>query len=74
MESEWALDRMRLFQLRREHPEWTLKQLAHTIGYSLSWVKKWLRRFRDAASASLSMFQAQSRVYDSSGATPEITY
>lgn len=61
MESEWALDRMRLFQLRREHPEWTLKQLAHAVGYSLSWVKKWLRRFRDAASASLAMFQAQSR-------------
>ncbi len=28
MESEWELDRMRLYQLRREHPDWTLQQLA----------------------------------------------
>ena len=61
MESEWAIDRMRLFQLRRDHPGWTLKQLANAVNYSLSWVKKWLRRFREAAAPSVAMFQAQSR-------------
>ena len=61
MESEWAIDRMRLFQLHRDHPDWTLNQLAHALSYSLSWVKKWLRRFRKAVVPSLAMFQAQSR-------------
>lgn len=61
MESEWALDRMRLYQLHRDHPDWTLVQLARALGYSLSWVKKWLRRFREAVSPGIAMFQAQSR-------------
>ncbi|MBN8594842.1 MAG: helix-turn-helix domain-containing protein, partial [Anaerolineae bacterium] len=61
MESEWALDRMRLYQLRRDHPDWTLAQLARAIGYSLSWVKKWLRRFRETVVQGVEMFQAQSR-------------
>jgi hypothetical protein len=61
MESEWALDRMRLYQLRRDHPDWTLAQLARAIGYSLSWVKKWLRRFRETVVQGVEMFQSHSR-------------
>lgn len=61
MEAEWELDRMRLYQLRREHPEWTLVQLAQAVGRCLSWVKKWLKRFREAGEASLAMFKSQSR-------------
>lgn len=61
MESEWELDRMRLYQLRREHPEWTLKHLAQAVGRCLSWVKKWLKRFREAEQPSLEMFKSQSR-------------
>lgn len=61
MDSEWELDRIRLYQLRREHPDWTLKHLAQAVGWCLSWVKKWLKRFREAGSPSLAMFQSQSR-------------
>lgn len=61
MESEWEVDRIRLFQLRRAHPDWTLKQLADAVGYCLSWVKKWLRRFREAGAPSLAMFKSHSR-------------
>ena len=61
MESDWAIDRMRLFQLRRDHPDRTLNQLAQAVGYSLTWVKKWLRRFREVNAIGLAMFQAQSR-------------
>ncbi len=61
MESEWELDRIRLYQLRREHPDWTLKKLAQAVGRCLSWVKKWLRRFREADKPSLAMFQSRSR-------------
>lgn len=61
MESEWELDRMRLFQLRRAHPDWTLPRLAQALGRSLSWVKKWLKRFREAGQATLAMFKGRSR-------------
>jgi len=61
MESEWELDRIRLFQLRRAHPDWTLKQLAEAVGHCLSWVKKWLRRFREANTPTLAMFKSRSR-------------
>ncbi len=61
MESEWELDRVRLYQLRGAHPDWTLRQLATTLERSLSWVKKWLKRFREAQPPSLAMFKSQSR-------------
>jgi len=61
MESEWEIDRIKLYQLRREHPDWTLKFLAQKLKRSLSWVKKWLKRFREAAQPDLEMFQSRSR-------------
>jgi transposase InsO family protein len=61
MESEWELDRIRLFQLHRTHPDWTLPCLARVLQRSLSWVKKWLKRFREAGKATLEMFKSQSR-------------
>jgi len=61
MESEWELDRIRLFQVRRAHPEWTLPHLAQALQRSLSWVKKWLRRFREAGQVTLETFKSQSR-------------
>ncbi|WP_350341679.1 hypothetical protein [Candidatus Flexifilum breve] len=53
---------MRLFQLRRQYPDWTLAHLAHSLGRSLSWVKKWLKRFREAEPPSLAMFRSRPRV------------
>lgn len=61
MDSEWELDRIRLYQLRRARPEWTLLRLAQELKRSLSWVKKWLKRFREAGSATLEMFKSHSR-------------
>lgn len=61
MESEWELDRIRLYQLRRDHPDWTLKRLAEAVGHCLSWVKKGLKRFREAGQPSLAMFKSLSR-------------
>ena len=61
MESEWELDRIQLYQLRRAHPDWTLKQLAQAVGRCLSWVKKWLKRFREMNKPSLEMFKSHSR-------------
>ena len=61
MESEWEFDRIRLFQLRRTHPNWPLTRLAEALNRSLSWVKKWLKRFREAGKPTLTMFKSHSR-------------
>jgi hypothetical protein len=61
MESEWQLDRFRLYQLRRQHPDWRLQRLAQAVGRCLSWVKKWLKRFQEAGQPTLTMFQSLSR-------------
>ena len=61
MESLWEMDRIRLYELNRENPEWTQKKLADTLGRSVSWVKKWLRRFRVGGQITLATFKSQSR-------------
>lgn len=61
MESEWELARIQLFQLRRDHRDWTLPCLAQALNRSLSWVKKWLKRFQEAGQPTLAMFQSRSR-------------
>jgi integrase-like protein len=61
MESEWELDRIRLFQVWREHRDWTKAQLGRELKRSLSWVKKWLKRFREAEQPTLEMFKSRSR-------------
>src|SRR5215831_13719177 len=48
MEVEWIADRATLRSLAREHPEWTQQDLADAVGRSLSWIKKWLKRLREA--------------------------
>lgn len=61
MEQIWVRDRIRLYELRHEQPTWSQRRLAHEIGRSLSWVKKWLRRFRETTRITLATFQSQSR-------------
>lgn len=40
-------DRAELWRLSQEHPEWTKPQFAEALERSLSWVKKWLERFKE---------------------------
>ena len=61
MESEWELDRIRLFQAWQAHRDWTLVRLGHELNRSLSWVKKWLKRFREVKQPTLEMFKSHSR-------------
>ena len=49
MESQWIVDRARLRRLHQQHPQWKQKRLAQQLGYSSTWVKKWLKRFAEAA-------------------------
>src|SRR5918912_763392 len=48
MEAEWSADRANLRLVLRDHPEWSVPQLAQQLGRSVSWVKKWRRRLRAA--------------------------
>ena len=61
METVWEFERLKLFQIVREHPDWSSTRLAEAAGHSLSWVKKWRQRFRQAKNLSLDLFQSQSR-------------
>jgi predicted transcriptional regulator len=44
METLYYQDRLLLHKLRRQHPQWRLRELAEGVGRSVSWVKKWLKR------------------------------
>lgn len=61
LEAKWTNDRMRLFRLRRLHPKWPKRKLAEVLGYSLSWVKKWLARFQEEKVYDVAQFRSQSR-------------
>ena len=61
MEAEWLADRSLLRQSLEQHPEWTNQQLADVAGRSLSWVKKWKKRLRQAPSEDEHSLFSQSR-------------
>ena len=61
METEWVMARVQLYQLMRQQPTWSLARLAETLGYSLSWVKKWRQRFRSTTPVTWQTFLSQSR-------------
>lgn len=63
MEVEWIADRATLRSLAREHPEWTQRELAEAVGRSISWVKKWLKRLREAAPDDLQVWLSQARAH-----------
>lgn len=61
METEWVLARIQLHRLMQRHPTWSNQRYADELGFSLSWVKKWKRRFREAKERGLAMFLSLSR-------------
>ena len=61
METEWVVARVQLYQLMQQQPTWSLARLAQALGYSLSWVKKWRKRFRAALQMTWQTFLSQSR-------------
>jgi transposase InsO family protein len=49
MDAQWVVDRRHLRTLHALRPDWTLQDLADALGRSRTWVKKWLKRLRQAA-------------------------
>jgi len=48
MVAQWMVDRSRLRSLHEKRPDWRLQDFADAIGRSRAWVKKWLKRLRQA--------------------------
>src|SRR5215212_11029177 len=61
MEAEWLADRSLLRQLLQQQPGWTNQQLAEATDRSLTWVKKWKKRLRQAPTAAAPSLFSQSR-------------
>src|SRR5579859_139852 len=60
MEACWMADRAALRCLARQHPDWTQQELAVCIGRSRSFVKKWLKRLREAPPDDLAVLHSRS--------------
>lgn len=60
MEAQWIADRAALRCLARQHPDWTHEELAVCIGRSRSFVKKWLKRFREVPPDDLAVLHSRS--------------
>src|SRR5215470_10779109 len=61
MEAEWSADRANLRFAVRDHPAWSVPQLAQHLGRSVSWVKKWRQRLREAPSEDEAVLHSRSR-------------
>jgi hypothetical protein len=63
MEAEWIADGATIRSLAREHPDWTQQDRASALGRSVSWIKKWLKRFQDAPPDDLHVLLSRSRAH-----------
>jgi hypothetical protein len=62
MEEEWIVDRSKLREIWFEHPNWSRKKMAKEVGRSEAWVRKWLKRIRQAPLADREVLNGYSRV------------
>lgn len=60
MEAQWIADRAALRCLARQHPDWTQQELAGCLGRSRRFVKKWLKRFRQAPADDQAVLHSRS--------------
>ena len=72
MEAQWVAKRATLRHLASLHPEWTRPQLAAAVGCSVSFVKKWLKRFRQTAPDDLQVLFSRSRARHTPPVPPDL--
>ena len=60
-EAQLIVQRASLRWLAQQHPTWTQRDLATALGTSLAWVKKWLKRIREAEPTDVMVLHARSR-------------
>lgn len=61
MEEQWQVDRACLQRLCQEHPTWSQRRLAEETQRSVSWVKKWRKRFAEADPDDREVLKSRSR-------------
>ena len=61
MEAVYYAARANLRRLLTQYPTWTRQQYAQAVGMSLGWVKKWLKRLREAPPNDEVVLRGQSR-------------
>ncbi len=59
-ETIWVRDRMKLFELLKLHPDWSLRQLGREVGHDAKWVRKWRSRIQSAVTQTLEVFASRS--------------
>ena len=62
MEEEWIVDRNKLRWVWFEHANWSRKKIAKEVGRSEAWVRKWLKRIRQAPLEDCEVLNGRSRV------------
>ncbi len=72
MEAQWVAQRAALRCLVQQHPHWTQGQLASFLGCSVSFVKKWLHRFRAAEPNDVGVLFSRSRARHTPPPPPDL--
>jgi len=72
MEAQWVARRAMLRHLALQHPEWTRSQLALACGGSISFVKKWLTRFRETDPNDVQVLFSRSRARHTPPPPPDL--
>ena len=60
-ENAWVLERIKLYELMKVHPDWSLRHYGRELGHDLQWVRRWAARIRAATSITLDTFRSRSR-------------
>lgn len=61
MDETWVVERAKLRELIRAHPEWSTRQLVTASGHSRFWVKKWRKRLKVASDGDERILHGLSR-------------
>jgi hypothetical protein len=60
-EAQLIVERATLRWLAQQHPDWTQPELARSLRKSVDWIKKWLKRFRQADPNEVTVLPSRSR-------------
>ena len=61
-EHDWVCERIKLYKLMKEHPDWGCRRLANALQRDIKWVAKWRKRFLALRTApKLEDFASESR-------------
>jgi len=47
-ENAWVLERVKLYELMKRQPDWSLRRYTRELKHDLQWVRRWAARIRSA--------------------------